>query len=119
MPYVSMLTNVEITKEKEDALIKALGEGIEVIKNKTKENLFIKIEDKCRLYKGGDIKEPNAMLSVDLFGYSDKADLKEYCNVINETLLNELGIKPDKIFINFTECRHWGSRGNCNTAYEI
>ncbi len=119
MPYVSMLTNVAVSKEKELNLVNVLGKGIEVITNKTAENLFIKIEGDCALYKGGNITEPNAMVSVDLYGYSDGEDLKKYCEVVNTALNDELGIKPEKIFINFTECRHWGSRGGCNTAYDV
>ncbi len=119
MPYVSMLTNVAVPKEKEQNLVKVLGEGIEVISGKSREGLFIKIEAECTLYKGGNITEPNAMVSVDLFGHSTKEDLAKYCDVVNTVLDSELSIKPDKIFINFTECRHWGAGGKCNTAYEV
>ncbi len=119
MPYVSVHTNIRVSKEKEQSLIKVLGKGIEVITNKTEENLFIKIEDNQRLYKGGDINTPNAMISVDLFGHSTSEDLQKYCDVLNSALLSELGINSDKIYINFTECRHWGAGGNLNTAFEI
>ncbi len=119
MPYVSVLTNVEISKEQEKSLINVLGKGIEVIPEKTEENLFIKIEDGCTLYKGGNITEPNAMVSVDLFGHSQGEYLKQYCDIINSVLEKELNIKPEKVFINFTECRHWGVKGGCKTAFEV
>ncbi len=119
MPYVNVLTNVEVSKKQEINLINVLGKGIEVIPAKTEENLFIKIEGGCALYKGGNITEPNAMVSVDLYGHSQGEFLKKYCDIINGVLGKELNIKPEKIFINFTECRHWGSRGGCNTAFEV
>ncbi len=119
MPYVSLLTNVAVPKEKEARLIEVLGKGIEVITDKTEENLFIKIEGDCALYKGGNTTVPNAMVSVDLFGYSTNEDLTKYCAIINEVLAAELGITKEKTFINFTECRHWGGGFGCNTAYEV
>ncbi len=119
MPYVSVLTNVPVSLEKEELLVKVLGEGIEVITDKVKENLFINIDASCRLYKGGDINIPNAMVSVDLYGHSTSEDLKKYSDIIFTVLENELSIKPESVFINYTECRHWGSRGNTNTAFDV
>ncbi len=119
MPYVSVRTNVAVPLEKEELLIKVLGEGIEVITDKVKENLFIKIDEKCRLYKAGNIDIPNAMVSVDLYGYSSSEDLKKYSDIVFTVLENELGISPERVYINYTECRHWGSSGNTNTAFEV
>ncbi len=119
MPYVSLLTNVAVSKEKEENLIKTLGKGIEVIKDKTEQNLFIKIEGDCALYKSGITTEPNAMVSVDLFGRSTTEDLNAYCTIIHEALDKELGVSKEKIFINFTECRHWGVADGCKTAFEV
>ncbi len=119
MPYVNMMTNVSVSKEKEQTLVDVLGKGIEVISGKVKENLFIRIEDDCALYKAGSTSEPNAMVSVDLFGYSSNEDLKKYTEIIQAVLDKELSIKADKIFINFTECRHWGSGSGCSTAFEV
>ncbi len=119
MPYVSVKTNVAVSLEKEELLIKVLGEGIEVITDKVKENLFINIEEKCRLYKAGNIEIPNAMVSVDLYGHSSSDDLKKYSDIVFTVLENELSIKPEFVYINYTECRHWASRGNTNTAFEI
>ncbi len=119
MPYLNLMTNVNVPKEKEQILVQTLGKGIEVINGKSEQSLFIKIDGDCAIYKGGDLSEPNAMITVDLFGHSAKEDLGKYCDIINEALKKELGIKKEKIFINFTECRHWGADGNCNTAYEV
>ncbi len=119
MPYLNLITNVNVSKEKEREMVNVLGKGIEVINGKSEQGFFIKIEGGCALYKGGNQTEPNAMITVDLFGHSTGEDLSKYCDIINELLEKELGIQKEKIFINFTECRHWGANGNCNTAFNI
>ncbi|MFI3325598.1 MAG: phenylpyruvate tautomerase MIF-related protein [Clostridia bacterium] len=119
MPYVNLVTNAEVCKDLEIKLIDTLGKGIEVIAGKKREGLFIKIQGNCSLYKGGNITEPNAMVSVDLFGYSKRDELEEYSKIIEKIVHDELGVQADKLFINFTECRHWFSRGKCSTAYEV
>lgn len=119
MPYVSLLTNVSVTKETEEKLIDTLGKGIEVIAGKSREGLFIKVEGECALYKGGTIKEPNAMVSVDLFGYSNPEELNEYGKIIEKIVGEELKVDKEKLFINFTECRNWFSRSECHTAFEV
>lgn len=119
MPYVNVVTNSKVSKESEKTLIDLLGNGITVITNKSPERLFIRIEGDSNLYCGGKNDVPNAMVSVDLFGYATNEDLDKYAKVVAMTLDKELGVKDGQLFINFTECRHWASRGKCNTAYEV
>lgn len=116
MPYVSVQTNIPIPKEKEQQLIDALGPGIEVIPGKVRKNLFIQLQGNSRLYFGGRIDEPAAMVTVDLFGRSDGDALNAYTDVVCAALKKELFIEPDHVYISFTECRHWGAGGTAKTA---
>lgn len=119
MPFVNVRTNVCVSKETEAILIDTLGKGIEVINNKSRVGLFIKIEGDCALYKAGKSDMPNAMVSVDLFGYSETADLDAYGKLVSDVLEEQLGVQSDVLFINFTECRQWFSGGKCNKAYDV
>ncbi len=119
MPYINVITNISVTKEKKDSLAQILTQGIEVINGKKKESLYSKIDDNNSLYVAGDTTEPNAMVTIDFYNYVDSEGISKYCNLINEALEKELNISRNRTFISVTECRHWGTQKGCMTAFEV
>lgn len=123
MPYVNVVTNKAVSKKQERELVDILGPGIEVIPEKVRTNLFIRIEGDAGLHFGknpfheGVLETPCAMVTVDLFGKSENQGLADYSSVIRGALKDILEVEKENIYINYTECRHWGSGGNTNTAF--
>ncbi|MEG1428059.1 MAG: phenylpyruvate tautomerase MIF-related protein [Oscillospiraceae bacterium] len=116
MPFVNVQTNIAVSTEHEKSLVERLGPAIEVIPGKVRQNLFIKIEDKQSLYFGGNNTAPCAMVTIDLFGKSENEPLSNYVFEICRVLEEELSIGSDRVYISFTECRHWGANGTVNTV---
>lgn len=119
MPYVNLVTNVTVSEEKENKIVDVIGNGITVIEGKIPDGLFIKIEGDCKLYSRGIATEANAMITVDVFGYSKEEEFAKYATLIKGVLYEELGITAEHLYINFKECRNWYSRGELSTAFSV
>ncbi len=109
MPYLNLITNKKITKEQEKTFIEVLGKGLETEMDKKEEFLFIKITDDCTLYRAGTTDEPCAMITIEFSGLITNEGAAKYNEVINEVVIKELNVPKNRIFVSFTECRHWGS----------
>ena len=67
MPFIHTKVNREITKEKEQALSRQLGEAISLLPGKSESWLMLQFEDNCRLYFKGDCGKPLALVTVKLY----------------------------------------------------
>lgn len=54
MPFISLKTSVDLSKEKEELLRQRLGEVIEIIPGKSEEWLMIGFEDNYKLHFKGE-----------------------------------------------------------------
>lgn len=53
MPYISTKTNIELAKEKQDALAAEYGRIISLVPGKTERWLMLSFDDKISMYFGG------------------------------------------------------------------
>lgn len=111
MPFISLKTSVNLSKEKEELLRQRLGEIIEIIPGKSEEWLMIGFEDNYKLHFKGEELLKGAFINLKIFGKTTKeiyAQLtKELCSLLNEVL----EIPRDKIFITYDEVENWGWNG--------
>lgn len=112
MPYINVKTNIEVSKEKEEAVKMRLGKAIELIPGKSEEWLMVAIEGKTSLYFKGVTDKPIAFIEVKIFGSSTEDAYQQVTAQITRILNEELAISPDRIFIAYTEIEHWGWNGN-------
>lgn len=112
MPYISTKTSVAVTKEQSEAIKKKLGKAIELLPGKSESWLMAAFDDQCVMYfKGSDVK-PLAFVEVKLFGKASEEAYKKLTRAITDILEDELGIKPDCIYVKYEEVSTWGWNGN-------
>ena len=73
MPYISTKTNIELAKEKRDALAAKYGKIISLVPGKTERWLMLSFDDKATMYFGGKSDEPMAYIELSLFGGASDA----------------------------------------------
>ena len=97
MPYISTKTNIELAKEKRDALAAKYGKIISLVPGKTERWLMLSFDDKATMYFGGKSDEPMAYIELSLF-----------CDAVSA----ETGIAPANIYVKYEEAEHWGWNGS-------
>lgn len=68
MPYISTKTNIELVKDKQDALAAKYGKIITLVPGKTERWLMLSFDDNAPMYFGGKSDEPMAYIELSLFG---------------------------------------------------
>lgn len=58
MPYISIKTNIELAKEKQDALAAEYGRIISLVPGKTERWLMLSFDDKISMYFGARAMSP-------------------------------------------------------------
>lgn len=110
MPYISTKTNKIITKEREAAITKKLGEAITLI-GKSESWLMLNFEDNCRMYFQGSNRESYAYLEIKLFGKATAEAYENMTAAVTNIYETELGIPGNGIYIKYEEVDHWGFDG--------
>jgi len=112
MPFIHIQTGKAVSEREEAALKSGLGKAIELLPGKTEAWLMCRIEDRCRLYFRGEKEPPCAMVTVKLFGKKTPADYQALTAAVTGLLNRELQLDPDRVYVQYEECSHWGWNGN-------
>lgn len=111
MPFIDTKTTANVTDEKREALKTLLGKAIELIPGKSEKWLMLSFEDGVKMYFAGDDSADTAYIEVKIFGSAEdeyyEALTKEITKIFNEVL----SIAPDRIYVKYEECYHWGWNG--------
>ncbi len=105
MPLVNVKSSIEI-KDKTDDLLKKLSSKISNLTGKPEKYVMVVIESNLRMMFGGS-KEGCCFIEIKSIGSLEPTKISdELCNLIN----NEIGIKNDRIYINFEDVQPnmWG-----------
>ena len=105
MPLINLRSSVEIA-EKTDALIKKLSSKIANLTGKPEKYVMVLIESNSKMIFGGT-EEGCCYIEVKSIGSLEPRKISdELCDLLN----NELGIKKDRIYINFDDVKPhmWG-----------
>ena len=111
MPFIDTKTTVKITDEKRDAIKSLLGKAIELIPGKTEKWLMLSFEDDVKMYFAGDDSSDMAYVEVKIFGTAEDKYYEALTKEITEIFGKVLSIAPDKIYVKYEECFHWGWNG--------
>jgi len=112
MPYINTKTNIMISQEKEVAIKKKLGKAIELIPGKSENWLMVSFEDQCSLYFKGESDKAIAFVEVKIFGSSSGSTYDKLTGAITNILNEELGIKPNQVYVKYEEVSNWGWNGS-------
>ena len=105
MPYINVKTNTMIPIDKEENIKTKIGQEITLI-GKTEDWLMVDFNDNCHLYFKGSTFDPIAYVEVKLYGSS--TEYNELTGAITSILEDELGIKPDHVYVSYFETKNWG-----------
>ena len=103
MPYISTKTNIELAKEKQDALAAEYGRIISLVPGKTERWLMLSFDDKISMYFGGKGDEPMAYIELSLFGGASDAVYDKLTAAICDAVSAETGIAPANIYVKYEE----------------
>ena len=111
MPFISVKTNTEISKEKEVNLKVKLGKAIGILPGKSESYLMLEFEDNRRLYFKGKNDQPIAYVEVKCFGKGSGVNYNKLTAEITNILSSELDIQPGNSYIKYEETEYWGYNG--------
>lgn len=112
MPYILTKTTVSISSEKRETIKKKLGKAIELIPGKSESWLMLAFEDNCSMYFKGSNEKPLAFLEVKIFGKASSDAYDRLTKAITEIISEELGIRPEGIYVKYEEVSTWGWNGS-------
>ena len=110
MPYIDAKTNVQITNEQKEALIKEFGKAIEKIPGKSENWLMVNIEDAHTMAFRGDFS-PCAMVEIAIFGKATEKAYDALTECVCSLIQRILGVPSERTYVKYTEISHWGYDG--------
>ncbi|MCL2023326.1 MAG: phenylpyruvate tautomerase MIF-related protein [Oscillospiraceae bacterium] len=110
MPYIETVTNQMLPPESTDAIAKKLGAAIELI-GKSENWLQLSFAGGAKMYFQGK-EVPQVYARVALVGSASDSAYAKLTARICEIYGEELGVPPDKIYIQYEEARVWGWNGS-------
>ncbi len=111
MPFINVKTNVPVSSDKEKAIKSALGRDITALPGKTENWLMVGLEPECHLwFKGTD--KPAALVDVSVYGGADADAYRALTGKVSALLAEELGLKPDRIYVKYSSTPDWGWNGD-------
>lgn len=111
MPYINIKTTAAVSRDVEQKLKSAMGEAIALIPGKTEKWLMVGIEDKCRLWMGGDDSKPSAFVDVSVLGAPNPDAYAEVTAAVCDALDELLHVPPERVYVKYSETANWGWNG--------
>ncbi len=112
MPFINTKVNISVSEKQKENIKAAYGQSIGCIRGKSESWLMVNIEDCQNLYFKGDKNTPNAFVEVKIYGSASKNEYEALTSEITGILSSELGIAPDRIYIQYEETQNWGYNGH-------
>lgn len=109
MPFINVKTNKSIPAEQ--SLKAKLGQAITAIPGKSEGWLMLAFEPEVKMYfKGSD--EGCAMVQISIYGSCSAAAKQDMTGRVTDILAEELGLRPDRIYVSYAETADWGWNGS-------
>ena len=111
MPFLIARVNVPVSKEQEITIKEELGRAIELVPGKSEEYLLFGIEDNFHLYLRGIDSEPVAYIEASIWGNEGHFGYDRFTAEVTRIFHDALGIKPDHIYIRYSDIPDWRAGG--------
>ncbi len=112
MPYIEIVTNLPLTKEKETAIKSGAARILaDSFPGKTENWLMVSFEPETGMFFAGS-DAPCLMASVALFGRQSDLSYDRMTAGLTRFLEEETGVPADRIYIRYEEFEHWGWNGS-------
>lgn len=112
MPCINCYFSQTVSSTEKEALKLRMGESITLLAGKTEQYLMVIISDNNVIYFRGNDQKPAAYIEVNLFARQDISDCynafsAQLCELFHEIL----GLEADRIYIKYSDTKHWGWNG--------
>lgn len=112
MPCIQIKTNVEVSQEAAQQVKSQLGRMISYLPDKSEPWLMVTLEDKCRMWFGGEGGKPIAMVEVKVLGNTiDRAGSEKMTREVCALFQQELGVDPKDMYVRYLATPDWGWNG--------
>ena len=117
MPYIRLSVTQKLTQEKQEALVKGLGEAMKKIPGKDERLLIVDVEDGRKIFFGGAKQENMVWAEVRYYSKYEYHKKKEFTVAVFDAISEVLGTSKDKMCLTITEHSNWGALGTFNDEY--
>lgn len=111
MPCIQIQTSCSICTNAKESIKAKLGKAIEVLPGKSENWLMVTMQDEMTIYFKGNQTGESAFVKVGVYGDADGRAFntltEKICRILNE----ELGIAPNRIYVQYEATAHWGWNG--------
>ncbi len=111
MPFIKILTNLEIGDSLKNEIYRDLGKSISILPGKSEAWLMIQVESSKSLCFQGNTS-PCLMAEVKLYGKAGKEAYDRLASAITKTACDKLSLPSDRVYVEFEETPFWGFEGN-------
>jgi len=112
MPFIRLSSAKEISPEREQALIDALGTALSSIPGKDPQWTMVELDAGCPMYFGGKKQEDMVFLDTKYVGHftfqQKRAYVRSACRAVHEVL----GTPIDRVCVTVSEYESWGALGD-------
>ena len=117
MPYIRLSVAQKLAPEKQEELVKGLGDALSIIPGKDGRGLIVDMEDGKTLYVGG-VKQDN-MVFADVRYYSnfEYHIKKDFTVAVFNAINKALGTSKERMFLTINEYNNWGGFGDFKDEY--
>lgn len=112
MPFMSLQTNVDLSEDKKNNLLKGLSEIITEKTGKPEKYCMISVVNSA-INMSGNLIEPAVYCDIKAIGGFNATSCREMSEAVTAFLNEECGISSDRIYITFTDVMpsRWGWNG--------
>ena len=109
MAFITIKTNVPISKENEATLTQQIGQTMMLI-GQNENALLLNLESEQCFYLRGK-KQPTALISASIFANSKHIGYRAFAEKITQIMAQILPIPPENLYIQFNDLNSWAVAG--------
>ena len=117
MPLIRLSVTQKLSQDKQDELVKGLGDAISLIPGKEGRMLIVDMQDDRNMYLGGVKQENMVFADVQYFSNYEYHIKRDFTVAAFEAINKALGTSKDRMFLTITERNTWGGFGDFNDEY--
>jgi phenylpyruvate tautomerase PptA (4-oxalocrotonate tautomerase family) len=117
MPYIKISLAQKLTPEKQEELVKGLGEALSVIPGKDGRMLIADVEDGKTLFMGGVRQEDFAFIDARYYLKYEYHIKKAFVKAVFDAVSRVCGTPYEKMSMNLNEYTDWGGFGDFRDEY--
>ena len=112
MPYIRLSIAQKLTQEKQEELVKGIGDALSIIPGKDGRGLIVDMEDGKTMYLGGVRQDDLVFVDVRYYSNFEYHIKKNFTVAVFDAINKALGTPKERMSLTITEYNNWGGFGN-------